>query len=323
MLDCNECKLLINMFIDGELSENEEYELKQHFKICKECEEEFNYINDIVKNLNETSEIELPEDFHENLMNNIKNINKVRKINWKFYSAVAAAFIILFVALDFYNVNKYISPEKFQNEKSIEIESENKLLKEDTNDSSESSYNIAKHSNIESYAADTNTLPRTARASAMPESDSSIYNNMILKRYDIYLEVENYNDNLKEITEIFNEKAFEIKNNTESISGRIYKDDYNELIAQLEKFGIIIKNDITEEDKNEVYNENKTEIDILFNEIENLNNKNNNEYNKTEESDIDEEINKIYEKIEKYKSENDDIEFNANNPIVNINFIKK
>lgn len=105
-MDCRDAFCLMNMFIDGEISENEKIELLEHIEKCENCKKEFEELQETVKELRETPLEELPKNYHNELMQKLENEinpkvipirkNKKYKTVYKFigFAAVFALFIV-------------------------------------------------------------------------------------------------------------------------------------------------------------------------------------------------------------------------------------
>ncbi|MGL4791624.1 MAG: DUF4349 domain-containing protein, partial [Anaerotignaceae bacterium] len=103
-MDCNRASELMNLYIDSMINKEEKELLLQHLKACNCCAEEFEFIKDMVKSLNEEEFLPLPENYHEELMEKINEtkIEKLevafkRKRNWRKYTTVAAAALAVIV----------------------------------------------------------------------------------------------------------------------------------------------------------------------------------------------------------------------------------
>ena len=69
--DCEHILNLIPLYIDNMLSEEENDILCEHIKICRECKKEAEFLKSVTRVAGEIPEIEVPNDFHERLMNKI------------------------------------------------------------------------------------------------------------------------------------------------------------------------------------------------------------------------------------------------------------
>ena len=103
----NNCKYSedIYLYLNDELDSNKKEELMEHLKVCKECEEEFKFLDSMERELKNFEEVELPDDFKEKLHKKLvasKNETKVFKIeNYakgiNRFISVAAAVVLLAV----------------------------------------------------------------------------------------------------------------------------------------------------------------------------------------------------------------------------------
>ncbi len=109
-MTCKEISELISLYLDNEITNEEQNILLEHIKTCPTCKKEFEEIKKIKEILNNEEEIDLPEGFHEELFNKIKEIDSENKIvplvrkpkkqtNFKRYYAVAAIIILGFVSI--------------------------------------------------------------------------------------------------------------------------------------------------------------------------------------------------------------------------------
>ena len=95
----------IYLYFNDELDSNKKEELMEHLKACKECEEEFIFLDTMESELKNFEEVELPEDFNEKLHKKLVASNKETKVfkieNYakviNRFISVAAAVILLAV----------------------------------------------------------------------------------------------------------------------------------------------------------------------------------------------------------------------------------
>lgn len=97
MKDCSDFEFLISLYIDNKLGHNEKQELEEHLKNCEKCKKLYDDMNNLILELNNLPELELPDNFHENLIKKINQGNlKFKRINYfKKYSAAAAVFFVV------------------------------------------------------------------------------------------------------------------------------------------------------------------------------------------------------------------------------------
>lgn len=113
-MDCKKAFEWMSVYLDKQLDKDSSEKLMEHMKHCDYCKKEFEMLKSIIEQLNDIPLVELPQGYHEELMNKIKEIpnetiirfssekQKVEKRkknwNWKKYSAIAAGFLILVAA---------------------------------------------------------------------------------------------------------------------------------------------------------------------------------------------------------------------------------
>lgn len=112
-MNCKESLELMSLYIDNEITEEESDSLLNHIKACPSCKKEFEEIKKIVYYLNNEKELELPEGFHEELLNKIKEIDSLPEQNEKIiplktktksyfrkFYAVAAIVVLSFITIN-------------------------------------------------------------------------------------------------------------------------------------------------------------------------------------------------------------------------------
>lgn len=98
-MNCIEVQELLSAYIDNECTENEQKLIETHLKSCPHCLDEYNLIKNIVNMTNELEELNVPDDFHNNLMNKIHEMSP-SKFYYKYSMAVALfIFVIMFSAI--------------------------------------------------------------------------------------------------------------------------------------------------------------------------------------------------------------------------------
>ena len=134
----------MNMFIDGEISENEKIELLEHIEKCENCKKEFEELQETVKELRETPLEELPKNYHNELMQKLENEinpkvipirkNKKYKTVYKFigFAAVFALFIVGGTKAGLLNMKD----GKYENMPSSVLENEDVNINENTEQNS-------------------------------------------------------------------------------------------------------------------------------------------------------------------------------------------
>ncbi|OOB79695.1 MAG: hypothetical protein ATN33_05150 [Epulopiscium sp. Nele67-Bin001] len=84
----------LSLYVDDELDEAGIDELEEHLKECEDCKNDLEILMQLKNELEQLKEYELPEHFHEDLMNNIKP----KKSWYKYYVGLAASMLIVVVS---------------------------------------------------------------------------------------------------------------------------------------------------------------------------------------------------------------------------------
>ncbi len=112
MMNCNKANKLIMEYIDCNISPEDEFLLKNHLKICSECQESFKFYTEILEefSLNNKTIIQAPEDFEKNVMKKIENIEPkyIKEKNNK----KLITFVFLFMASLTFSIFLMISLNK-------------------------------------------------------------------------------------------------------------------------------------------------------------------------------------------------------------------
>lgn len=102
-MKCNEAQSYMMKFFDKNINDIEEAQLKQHFKSCKKCADEFLCLKEIFSEIEKDSEIEPPEDFELQVMNRLKKevvlYTKPASENTFVYNIILTAVTFIFVIL--------------------------------------------------------------------------------------------------------------------------------------------------------------------------------------------------------------------------------
>lgn len=105
-MDCNYAKEQMHLYFDNELDSQESKQLLAHLEHCNGCKKEFTELQQLLKELQALPTVELPENYHSELMERIKKTNSTpmkgmlsqKKSNftkqffWK-YSAIVATIL--------------------------------------------------------------------------------------------------------------------------------------------------------------------------------------------------------------------------------------
>lgn len=107
-MNCNDYSDSIMKYFDDSLNDIESAQMKQHFKICKKCNCEFEEMKLILNSLENDSNIEPPADFEIKVMDRIKTIQpdwkKVPENTIKFIYGFTTFLLILLMFMFTYNI---------------------------------------------------------------------------------------------------------------------------------------------------------------------------------------------------------------------------
>ncbi|OON98284.1 MAG: hypothetical protein ATN35_05535 [Epulopiscium sp. Nele67-Bin004] len=103
-MNCDYEKL--SLYVDDELEDV--VELEQHIKTCEACQADIELLLELKLELACLDEYELPEDFHNKLM---EKINPPKKNYYKYWFGAAASLILIVVAMDMLSVDELIVDE--------------------------------------------------------------------------------------------------------------------------------------------------------------------------------------------------------------------
>ena len=122
MKNCSEVIEIISQYIDNELDEKERRDFEEHIKSCDSCRTELDEIRHVVELCRDIDEVELPEDFREELHRKLVDardkgsfngkVLEVRSKYIKIFSSIAAGLLLIFFVRGMYN-NGYFSPVRF------------------------------------------------------------------------------------------------------------------------------------------------------------------------------------------------------------------
>ncbi len=107
-MNCEVARNLMSLYIDKELNDIEKIDFEEHISNCIECKNEYELLLEIVLECNDIDEVELPQEFgqelHQKLVEAQKVSNKgsikeyIKRVNWKIASGITAAAIVFAVA---------------------------------------------------------------------------------------------------------------------------------------------------------------------------------------------------------------------------------
>lgn len=101
-MDCNRFNDLISLYIDNELSKEEEKIFLNHLDNCNNCKEKYEQMKMISDYLKDSEEVELPPGYNLKLREKLskeKSYNNKNKYRWKYISTIAATFLILITSV--------------------------------------------------------------------------------------------------------------------------------------------------------------------------------------------------------------------------------
>jgi len=106
-MDCEVVRNLMSSYIDKDINEIDRIEFEEHLKNCTVCMEEYNLLLSTVTYCNQLEEIELPETFHQELMEKINELGNDKykynknffRRNWSWMAGVAAVFVVAVIGL--------------------------------------------------------------------------------------------------------------------------------------------------------------------------------------------------------------------------------
>jgi hypothetical protein len=103
-MDCTTIQDKLSQYIDNSCNQEDNKLIQEHLERCSNCKEEYILLKSIVDEVNDIEEVDLPIDFHKNLMIKLENeVEKERPTKKLFsnvkmiYTSVAAAFILILV----------------------------------------------------------------------------------------------------------------------------------------------------------------------------------------------------------------------------------
>ncbi len=103
-MKCENCLEKMSLYLDEDLNKQEQEELFNHIAECESCKKEFEELKNIVGDLRKAEFLELPENYHKELMERISeekiipvDFTSKKKSNWKKYTSIAAGFLVLVV----------------------------------------------------------------------------------------------------------------------------------------------------------------------------------------------------------------------------------
>lgn len=108
-MKCENIRELMSAYIDDEINEVDKAKLEKHLAQCPQCMEEYELLKDLVIECSEIDEVELPEDFREELHSRLiearsgRNngiVGFVKKNKWKTATGAVAAVLIFAISMN-------------------------------------------------------------------------------------------------------------------------------------------------------------------------------------------------------------------------------
>ena len=241
-MSCSEYLELISLYFDNEIDIDDEQRLFEHIEKCPKCKKEFEDMKNILGTLKDTPMIELPDGFHDELIDKLRDTKIVEissKFNqkkvWKKYTALAASFVAIFVIGGSLMASGIIN--SFNNKDNISAEvSEHMDRAGGTMDMSGQNmdYGVAaaqaKESvNEQALSGENGTLEARVyqEDSISEEGDSGLISDRkIIKNYYINIEVSNFDDFLESVRKLAEENGGYI----DSFNSEIYYSDSSKSI---------------------------------------------------------------------------------------------
>ncbi len=103
IVNCNEIKDMLSLYIDGELDEKEKKTVEEHVKICESCRYELEQYQKMINMLQNLVEEEPPKGYCNRLHEKLLKVKKQKKTStrsrWLKYGSIAAAFVLVVSAI--------------------------------------------------------------------------------------------------------------------------------------------------------------------------------------------------------------------------------
>jgi anti-sigma factor RsiW len=102
-MNCDQSKKYMMKHFDGELTEAESKQFREHLEECSDCNAEFHCMEAILTTLDTKTEIEPPADFEARVMDKVAVIEKERReksartIVWLYNGAMVLSIVLLLV----------------------------------------------------------------------------------------------------------------------------------------------------------------------------------------------------------------------------------
>lgn len=98
-MKCDECKDKISLYIDQMVDEAEEKAMVAHLDLCETCHKEYEVLVEMIQLLKPSDEIDMPREFHGDLMRRLKQEQKVipikgKRFKWGYPAGLVATFLV-------------------------------------------------------------------------------------------------------------------------------------------------------------------------------------------------------------------------------------
>ncbi|WP_039230467.1 anti-sigma factor family protein [Bacillus thermotolerans] len=134
MAECRKNAQLMHNYLDGELSSNEQRQLKAHLDACKHCRQHFSELKKTIALVQSCSHIHAPEGFTERVLFSLpkedKSVGVQRWLRKHPFFIAAALFLILMTGSLFSNWQKETESFAFTKYDNIEVEDHTVIVPE-------------------------------------------------------------------------------------------------------------------------------------------------------------------------------------------------
>ncbi|QEK12329.1 DUF4349 domain-containing protein [Crassaminicella thermophila] len=222
---CTEMEELISLYIDDMLDDHTKKMIDRHLKECPKCNKEYEVLMTNIQMCKELPMIDLPQNFEDGLHEALvkldeenKNLNdekvvpltkKNKKIKWKIFTSIAAIFVVFIISISAFNSIDMGTKEEISMNKirGIPKAFENESMMEPS----------VKTQEVEIF----DSTPKINAVQKIEEQKSS--GRKVIKNAFVYIDIEDYD-----------EKFNNIINMTESIGGYIEHSNtkYKEYVSQ-------------------------------------------------------------------------------------------
>lgn len=293
MMNHDEFNMLMSDYYDDILDEDLKLEFEQHLKSCDSCKVDYENFKNMLDELNDIDMVELPDDFHLELMDRLKEFDEEQ--------SKAQSNIIEFKNEKYYedtkSTNNNTNINKLNIRKRFDFKSINKFafiaasvliffggfLAGDFMPFRANQDMMYEESVSESVMDTSPKMSRNIVQTNMANMDAGVLKanvveeKKIVKEVYIDLEVENLEDAVRQIKENIESKKGYIENsnmNTKdlysNIRARVISSNLDEAIKDVESTGIVMNKNISTIDMTKNYTDTKTRLDNLIRQEEKI-----------------------------------------------------